>query len=541
MDLYKWTSFNSSRVLIAGLAFSMCVGCTKNFRDYNTNPNNATAQMIQYDNLSTGVFFSQMEQNILPTAQEPAFGDEMYQEVQNLCGDIYSGYMGASNNWFGGVNSTNYSMTPSWYGQAFGRAFLSVMPAWLSIKKTTQGDASSQHIYALAQIIKVESIHRTTDMYGPLPYKQFGSGSLTTPYDAQSDIYYSFFNDLDSAIATLSTYVANNPGSMPLASYDLIYGGDYTKWIKFANSLKLRLAMRLAYVDPANAQKYAEAAVNNVYGVFTANTDNALLQSADGINLHNPLQIICFNFNDIRMGANMESFLTGYKDPRLPLMFNKAVADNNYHGVRNGIAITDKSLYTDPFSTLNVASNTPIRWMSAAEMYFLRAEGAVRGWNMAGTAQSLYETGIQTSFDQWGAGSSTNYIADSLDKPAAYTDPSIASNSLSLGSSISTITVKWKATDPLETMLEKILTQKWIAVYPDGQEAWSEFRRTRYPKIFPVVVNNSAGLINTTTQIRRLPLPQSEYQSNAAGVATGISLLGGADNGGTKLWWDKKP
>jgi Susd and RagB outer membrane lipoprotein len=538
MDTYKLKTFNVSRVILAGLALSLCFGCTKNFREYNTNPNNATAQQLQYDNLATGVFFSQMEQNIFPTAQEPAFGDEMYQEVQNLCGDVYSGYMGASDDWFGGVNSTNYAMSPSWYGQAFGRAFLSVMPAWLAIRNKTEGDPSSQHIYALAQIIKVESISRTTDIYGPLPYTKFGSGSLTTAYDPQSTIYYSFFTDLDSAIATLSTYVANNPGSLPLANYDLIYAGDYTKWIKFANSLELRLAMRLAYVDPVNAQKYAEAAVNNSYGVFTTASDDALLQSADGINIHNPLQIICFNFNDIRMGANMESFLTGYQDPRISFMFNKAVADNNYHGIRNGITITSQSLYTDPFSTLNVAPTTPIRWMSAPEMFFLRAEGALRGWNMAGTAQSLYESGIQASFDQWGAGSSASYITDSVHKAAPYTDPSVNSNSVNTG--LSTITVHWKASDPMETQLERIITQKWIAVYPDGQEAWSEFRRTTYPRIFPVAVNNSAGLISTSTQIRRLPFPQSEYQSNASGVATGVSELGGGDNGGTKLWWDKK-
>ncbi|MBS1662270.1 MAG: SusD/RagB family nutrient-binding outer membrane lipoprotein [Bacteroidetes bacterium] len=525
--------------LLPGLALILCFGCTKNFEAYNTNPNNATQQQLQYDNLGTGVFFSQMEQNIFPTAQQPAFGDEMYQIVQNLCGDIYSGYMGASNNWFGGVNSTNYSMTPSWYGQAFGRAFLSVMPAWLSIKKQTQGNPSLQHIYALAQIIKVESISRTTDMYGPLPYKQFGAGGLTTTYDGQDAIYASFFTDLDSAISTLSAYVQNNPGSMPLASYDLIYAGDYTKWIKFANSLKLRLAMRIAYADPANAKKYAEAAVANPYGVMMTDADDALLQSANGVNIHNPLQIICFNFNDIRMGATMESLLGGYKDPRLSKMFNPAVKDGQYHGIRTGITITNVSLYADPFSTLNVALTTPIRWMSAAEMYFLRAEGAVRGWSMGGTAQSLYETGVQTSFTQWGAGSASAYILDSTSKAAVYVDPSNSANNMSSG--LSTITVKWKASDAAETQLERIVTQKWIAMYPDGQEAWSEFRRTGYPKVFPVVVNNSGGLIQTAAQIQRLPFPQSEYQSNAAGVATGVGLLGGLDNGGTKLWWDKKP
>ncbi|MBE7172436.1 MAG: SusD/RagB family nutrient-binding outer membrane lipoprotein [Williamsia sp.] len=524
------------------LLLLLLAGCTKNFREYNTNPINATDEMLQYDNLSTGVFFSQMEQNIFPTAQPPAFGDEMYQIVQNLAGDVYSGYMGASNNWFGGVNNTTYSLTPSWYNAAFNRAFLGVMPAWLAIKKKTDGQVSSRHVYALAQIIKVESIHRTTDMYGPLPYFKFGAGSLTTDYDGQDAIYNSFFADLDSAISVLSAFVQQSPNLKPLAAYDLIYGGDYVKWIRFANSLKLRLAMRVAYADPAKAKLMAEAAVNNPYGVMTANEDNALLKSGNGVQIHNPLQIICFNFDDVRMGANMESFLNGYKDPRIAFMFNKAAADGNYHGIRTGINISSKALYTTPFSTLNVAPETPIRWMSAAEMYFLRAEGAVRGWNMGGLAQALYQSGIQTSFDQWGAGSSTNYIADSLSKPAAYTDPSNAGNNIGATStSLSTITIKWKESDALETKLEKILTQKWIAMYPDGQEAWTEFRRTRYPKIFPVVVNNSSSQISTSVQIRRLPFPQSEYQSNAAGVSTGVSLLGGADNGGTKLWWDKKP
>ncbi len=298
--------------------------------------------------------------------------------------------------------------------------------------------------------------------------------------------------------------------------------------------------MRMAYANPTLAQQMAEAAVNNSYGVFTTNADNAFLQSADGVNIHNPLQIICYNFNDIRMGANMESFMKGYKDPRVSYLFDLA-PDGTYHGIRNGISITNISAYTTPFSTLNVASTSPIPWMSAAEMFFLRAEGAVRGWNMGGTAQSFYETGIQTNFTYLGAGSAATYILDSTDKPATYVDLADASNNVNNGSSLSTITIHWKATDPVETQYERILTQKWIALYPDGQEAWTEFRRMRYPKVFPVVVNNSGGLINTTTQIRRLPFPQTEYQSNASGVQTGVAELGGADNGGTKLWWDQKP
>jgi hypothetical protein len=204
--------------------------------------------------------------------------------------------------------------------------------------------------------------------------------------------------------------------------------------------------------------------------------------------------------------------------------------------------INNKAAYSQPFSTLKIEPSTPILWMAAPESYFLRAEGALRGWNMGGTAKSLYELGIQASFNYWGAGSSTNYAANNTLRPAAYTDISSSGNNIgATSSSLSTITVLYNDADPFETRLEKIITQKWIAMYPDGQEAWSEFRRTRYPKVFPVVSNQSGGTINTTTQIRRLPFPQTEYQSNAAGVATGITFLSGQDNGGTKLWWDKKP
>jgi hypothetical protein len=87
-------------------------------------------------------------------------------------------------------------------------------------------------------------------------------------------------------------------------------------------------------------------------------------------------------------------------------------------------------------------------------------------------------------------------------------------------------------------MLERIITQKWLAMFPEGQEAWTEFRRTGYPRLFPVVVNSSGGMINTQVQVRRLAYPQSEATLNPAAETAGIKLLGGPDNGGTRLWWD---
>ncbi len=127
------------------------------------------------------------------------------------------------------------------------------------------------------------------------------------------------------------------------------------------------------------------------------------------------------------------------------------------------------------------------------------------------------------------------YVTDSSSKPADYVDPINASNNIA---AMSTITVAWVASASNEEKLERIITQKWIAMFPDGQEAWSEFRRTGYPKIYPVVSNQSGGTIDTNIQIRRIPFVDSEKSTNDPGVKAARSLLKGPDHGGTRLWWD---
>ena len=146
-----------------------------------------------------------------------------------------------------------------------------------------------------------------------------------------------------------------------------------------------------------------------------------------------------------------------------------------------------------------------------------------------------YENGITLSFQQHGASGAAAYIADNSSTPADYVDPVNASNSIA---AMSTITIAWDAAATNEEKLEKIITQKWIAMFPEGQEAWSEYRRTGYPKIFPVVSNQSGGVVDTDIQIRRIPFVDSEKSTNATGVTGAVSLLGGADNAGTRLWWD---
>jgi hypothetical protein len=533
---YKSLSISLALILLLGFIGS----CKKNFVQDNTNPNNATAAQLLQDNVGPGAFIIQMETSVFSTDVNT------YQLQENLLGDVWSGYMGGSDNWNGDLNTTNYYMVPNWTLVPFQKAYPGIMAPWLGLKGLTQ--IAEPDVYAVALILKVEGMHRVTDCYGPLPYSQFGGISLNTPYDSQSSIYSSFFADLDAAIASLTNYVKINPGAEPLAKYDLVYGGDYTKWIRFANSLKLRLAMRIVYADPLNAQKNAQEAVSDTYGVMTSNADNALLQSAGGHVINNPLETIWDSYSDIRMGANMESFLKGYNDPRIGALFVKSTATTpaDYHGIRTGINMSDRIPY-EALSVLTTTAATPIQWMTASEVYFLRAEGALRNWNMGGTAQSFYEQGIQTSFQQLNVPIPSTYLADATSTAVPYND--IVQPQYSVSTGLSTVTIKWDETASFETNLERVMTQKWIAMYPDGQEAWSEFRRTGYPKLFPVAVNNSNGLISTVGQIRRIPFPNTEYQNDAYEVHKAVNLLTGessgaltpGDNGGTRLWWDKNP
>lgn len=522
---------------IAGLL--VLNGCTKNFDKYNTSRLAVTDEMNKADNLEINGLFIQMEKNVIPAGSDATNEVNQYQLAENLQGDIWSGYMAVTNS-FGGPNNSQYSFR-NWINEAFNRTFTGVMPAWKSIKDATARDPNNESFkaaFAMAQIIKVFAVSRTTDMYGPLPYFGFGSGGTFTPYDSQKDIYESFFVDLDSAMLVLKNFLTQTGGQFTTNNFDLIYGGNYNLWIKFANTLKLRLATRLAYVEPATAQQLAEETVTSGYGFIEANAENAAIKSNTIFIVNNPIKWIQDDYNDIRMGASIESILKGYNDPRLNTLFVPASRDGVFRGIRTGINIgSSRDAYIAAGSRMNLELSSPLPWLRAAETQFLKAEGVLRGWDMgSGTAQQFYEKGVTLAFEQAKATGVNTYLQNETDVAAAYVDVVNSSNSTS---AVSSITIKWDETGSFESKLERVITQKWLALFPDGQEAWTEFRRTNYPRIFVVANNQSDGTISTDIQIRRVRFPDGEVQNNAQGVAQGIQLLSGPDNGGTQLWWDK--
>lgn len=392
---------------------------------------------------------------------------------------------------------------------------------------------SASVLFAVGEIVKVTAIHKTTDMYGPLPYLKFGLTN-PVPYDSQEAIYKSFFKELNHAIDILTKFDQANPNSKALEKFDLIFGSNIPNWIRFANSLKLRLAIRLSAVYP-EAQKEAEAAVTHSYGVIETNDNNPAMQSNSTLSFtyHNPINSISSadGYEEDVMGASMDAYLNGFGDPRISVFFQLS-SNDNYRGLRNGHKNGDIFKGDLGLSKPNILQGTPYVWMTAAEVYFLRAEGALKTWNMKGTAKSLYHSGIRASFEQHGVKGVETYLA-STKVPAKY--PGFKSSPSAPAPS--DVTIVWDENDK-EKQLEQIITQKWIAMYPLGQEAWSEFRRTGYPKIYEIVNNESGGVISSSVQIRRVPFPYSEYQGNKEEVEKAVKLLGGPDTGATRLWWD---
>lgn len=509
-------------------------GCTGDFEHFNTNHH--AAQQIETSQLLTT-----MQIDVVPCSDIDA---NQYQRACNLTGDIYSGYMAGIGSWgtSNGINYDLYYKNGEWTNELYNVAYTGVLPAWRKIRISYDAGDFPVASWAIVQVTKIAAMHRVTDAYGPIPYLRLGESNA--PYDAQKAVYERFFEELNEAIAVLEE--AASSAETPLAKVDLVYGGSYAKWLRFANSLKLRLAMRIVYADAKLAERYAVEAVRS--GVIESNADNAQIRSANGTMVYNPLEVCWDSYGDCRMGAAMDSFLSGYGDPRLAVYFQPVKSGSGFHGVMAGIANDNaKTWFLDKTSAPEVRKDDPVVWLTAAEVAFLRAEGALRVWEMGDTAQNLYERGVTLSFEQHGVSGVSTYL-ENTELPAKFVD---VTNRGYGKNAASTITVAWNVGDGFEKSLERIITQKWLAIYPNGQEAWAEFRRTGYPKLFPVNANKSGNTVDTDKQIRRLVFPQREYDTNGAEVQKAVALLqaessgavsgtAGADTGGTRLWWDKK-
>lgn len=537
----RYKIFKSIGIAILSCLFIINSSCISDFEDINKNPLFPDKEMEQLDGILNGAYVPTLQKNVIPvgTASDGTDYVNKYQIIVNLSGDSWAGYHSPRDNkWESGQNFTTFFFVESWNNNTFSWSITDVFAPWIQLRNINlTGENPNKEMYALAQISKIMALHKTTDKYGPIPYSKVGTGSFTVEYDSQEAVYRSFFTELDEAIEILSIY-QNSGNNIVHQSSDVVYEGDVGSWLKLANSLMLRLAIRVRFADPVLAQAYAEKAVSSPHGLIELPAQAAKMQRGSDLQMRNSLKTINDEYNDTRMGATIYSYLKGYNDPRTNIYFSNSGSS----AVRAGLPSTGGDY--EEFSRPSVVVETPTYWIKASEVYFLKAEGALAGFQMGGTAQSFYEEGVRTSFAENGV---TQTGADVLylmmqQQPTNYVD---AVNPEYSHAAPSSITVPWNENDTEEQKLERIITQKYLAIYPDGQEAWTEWRRTGYPRQIPPVINlSNAGVVTSDGYkdgVRRFPYPRTEYLQNNVNVQNAIQqYLGGTDNAATNVWWDKK-
>lgn len=506
-------------IVSAGMLLAGMTSCTEDFKDMNADRYGVTKDQMQRDGYALSSSMTYIQGWVIPVDVNTN------QFVECLLGGSYGGYLADSNSGFNGHNFAQYDPAENWNWVPFTDIIPKMFIGINGVKAVTDDPVA----LAVANVTKVYGMLRVTDIYGPIPYSKVGEdGKISTPYDSQEDVYNTMFDELTEAANVLSEHRQQNFS----ANADLIYGGVVENWIKFTNSLKLRMALRISGVAPAKARQMAEEAV--AAGVMESNADNAALTPSG----KNPFEVICWEYNngDSHISADILSYMNGYNDPRRAAMFTQSTftaedVENGFIGLRNGVQIPSggtEKLYAN----MKVSDNDKVQWMNAAEVCFLRAEGALKGWNMGGTAQQFYEQGVRLSFEQWGVNGADAYLADATSTPALHRDPVNAVFNYS--GTAPTITISWDDAATDAEKLERIITQKWIANFPLGQEAWAEYRRTGYPRLMPVMVNNSNGVVSDSRMARRLRYPQTERSENTDNYQAAVVMLGGADTMGDR-------
>lgn len=524
--------------------FSLIALTSCDYEYINTNQLEMTPEMGKMDGLAVGARMTKLMTSVIPVGTQADATDivNQYQIAYHLSTDIWGGYFCENNNWNKGFNTINYFMTDNWMAASFRASYTDILPIWKEIKEASEkiGDPEA---FALAQILKISAWQKATDMFGPIPYKQAGEPLLSIPYDSQEEVYSCFLKDLSDAIDILTPRAEVD--SKYLSSYDIVYKGDVRKWVKYANSLMLRMSMRIRFANPEEAQKYAEKAITHPIGVMMNKEDQAKVDEGAGLVFKNNIETLANQYNEARMSSSMFAYLVGYDDPRLPKYYQTTSSQyavetpyGKYQALPTGHDYPQNDTYKE-MSKPNIDVNTPTYWMRSSEVYFLRAEGALIGWSMGGTAEELYKKGIEMSFIENDIDPSLveSYISSGKEPVNWNLD---IKNLSGAANAPTKAVVKWEGSD--ENLLEKIQIQKWLALYPNGMEAWSEIRRTGYPKLHPVMENNSGGTVSTDYGVRRMVYPSSERKTKEqiAVYEEAVKLLSGEDAPSTNLWWDKK-
>lgn len=480
---------NINRLIALVLAMTV-FACADNFNEINTDPNEPTE--IPAENLFTQAQFS-IADEIWGRTLNFEFGMLM---VQHFAQNEY-----AEDSRYNQNKSTFSTPWQSFYSgtnASPGGLIDLVVAKQLTEENESLSEAVKNNRLAQIAIFKVLTFQTVTDIWGDIPYTEaFNPEEFPNPaYDAQSAVYAGILAELNDAIANIT------PTAAGFGAGDIIYGGDMAMWGKLANSLKVRIGMRMADIDAGTAGTTVSQAFSSPLGVLSSNDENALFQFDADQRIANPFYVdkVVNNRDDFCITANMVADMEGKDDPRLDDYaapnFNDEIVGLPY-GLTDADAFQLKPVSSRPHGSI-LEATSPAKLLTYAEVEFFRAEAIERGF-ISGTASTAFANAVKASIMDWGGTS---------DEADAY----LAANPYDAAN--------WEAS---------IGYEKWVALYTQGLEAWSEWRRLDEPSL---VIS-----ANAVSGVDRIPVralyPASEAEANSANLEA-------VDPGNmtTLLWWD---
>ena len=499
----KYIKLNNKAILLA-IAMLFNLACTKDFEELNTDPS-----LLSEGQLDVGLLLTTVQKRMLIDNGADPMGTVGH----------YSGYISA-----GGSVPFNEA--------SYGGDFISGYNALLNaseIVRLTNDDPEQINKNAIARIMKAYIYQFMTDQYGDIPYSEavstIGNVNTQPSYDTQESIYADLLSELEDATGDLDDNLDS------FGSQDLIYEGSVDKWRRFGNSLRLRIALRASYSNPTLASSQITSLLNA--DLMETNGDNAFVTSSDDFQSNqNP------SYNEIvgwggkeglpyYMGNTIIDLLDDNNDPRIsfvadPTLNSQEEASLNddpgllvYRGRPLGLGTPEEREYYQPgdLSVIGEWYSQPVLDMPAiyySEVCFALSEAKLRFDLGSNSADFWYKEGIRADMERYGIDETE--ITDFLATPTA------------------------TLAGTFEEQLEQIIGQKNIALFPNAVEAWSEWRRTGYPKILiGAMVGDTDGTIP-----RRLTYPVEEGNLNSANYKATSDRIGG-DVLTTKTWWDANP
>ena len=467
------------------LTLAVVSSCTKDFEQINTNPNNPTSA-------SADLFLPYGIQS----AVDMYVGGSLGQDVGNLFAQHWARIQY--------TDADRYIVTNDVISNGWRDFYVEPLANYQRIIKIAD-ETQNPNYKAVALILRSWVFSVLTDLYGDIPYNdaiQGIEGTLKPTYDAQKDVY----TDLVSTLKSANDMIVLNNANSAIAG-DILFSGNMLKWKKFANSLSLRILNRM------NGKVDVSADINRILGdpsqypVLTSNADNVQLSYLSGAPNNNPVNENRKTRDDHRISATIVDKLKSLNDARLTVYADLPADGGDYKGVPNGLSNSDANALglskTSKVGSYFTAATAPGVIMTYAELLFIKAEMAYKGIASAGDAATDYKDAITASFKQYNLTPSAEYLA---------------TNALKSGADAYT----------------QIMEQKWIALFGQGLEAWTEYRRTGIPNLKAPVSNANNDMIPT-----RLAYPGSEESLNYINFQEALKRQGGENTMRLKLWFAK--